>query len=424
MALGHAGRGVLLDRDGTIIVDSGYVGSVNDVVFLDGAIEAIARLNAAGIPVAVVTNQAGVARGYYELEDVELVHKHMAAEMARGGAHVDAWFSCPYHPDGTVAPFARASADRKPGPGMAIAAAGALELDLARSWVVGDSACDVGLARAVGASPLLVGGSASGEPGVTSVASLADAVELILAELAAGPVDGAALAAAASSPVSAPSPASAPSQVAPAAATAFPAHAYGDAGWFAGDYADELARALATVEEGRFEAAARILDAAYTRGAAVFSIGNGGSASIANHFQCDHVKGVRIGTDLLTRVQSLSTNVEILSAIANDIGYDSVFEYQLQSQARPGDVVVAVSSSGRSPNIVRALEWCAANGVETIALTGFTGGPSRELATVSIHVDSLNYGVIEDSHQACMHLLAQYVRQSHMEAAAVESAVF
>lgn len=404
MGPGHDGRGVLLDRDGTIIVDSGYVGSVNDVVFLDGAIEAIARLNAAGIPVAVVTNQAGVARGYYELEDVELVHKHMAAEMARGGAHVDAWFSCPYHPDGTVAPFARASADRKPGPGMAIAAAGALELDLARSWVVGDSACDVGLARAVGACPLLIGGVTT-EPGVAGVASLADAVELILAELAAE---------ASGSTPAAPT----------AAAAAFPAHAYGDASWFAGDYADELARALATVEEGRFEAAARILDAAYTRGATVFSIGNGGSASIANHFQCDHVKGVRIGTDLLTRVQSLSTNVEILSAIANDIGYDSVFEYQLQSQARPGDVVVAVSSSGRSPNIVRALEWCAANGVETIALTGFTGGPSRELATVSIHVDSLNYGVIEDSHQACMHLLAQYVRQSHMEPAAVESAVF
>lgn len=424
MALGHAGRGVLLDRDGTIIVDSGYVGSVNDVVFLDGAIEAIARLNAAGVPVAVVTNQAGVARGYYELEDVELVHKHMAAEMARGGAHVDAWFSCPYHPDGTVAPFARASADRKPGPGMAIAAAGALELDLARSWVVGDSACDVGLARAVGASPLLVGGSAAAEPGVTRVASLADAVELILAELGTEPVDDAALAVPTASQVSAPSPGSGAAQVAQAETTAFPAHAYGDAGWFAGDYADELARALATVEDGRFEAAARILDAAYTRGATVFSIGNGGSASIANHFQCDHVKGVRIGTDLLTRVQSLSTNVEILSAIANDIGYDSVFEYQLQSQARPGDVVVAVSSSGRSPNIVRALEWCAANGVDTIALTGFTGGPSRELATVSIHVDSLNYGVIEDSHQACMHLLAQYVRQSHMEAAAVESAVF
>ena len=112
----------------------------------------------------------------------------------------------------------------------------------------------------------------------------------------------------------------------------------------------------------------------------MFACGNGGSASIANHLQCDHVKGVRNGTDLTTRVFSLSTNIELFSAIANDLGYDMVFEYQLQSLARPGDVLVAVSSSGRSPNIVRALEWANAHGMRTIALTGFSGGPARELA--------------------------------------------
>jgi D-sedoheptulose 7-phosphate isomerase/D-glycero-D-manno-heptose 1,7-bisphosphate phosphatase len=181
---------------------------------------------------------------------------------------------------------------------------------------------------------------------------------------------------------------------------------------------------MASVDTTRFEEAARILNAAYDRGATVFSCGNGGSASIANHFQCDHVKGVRVGTGLLTRVQSLSANVEILSAIANDNGYENVFDFQLESQARPGDVLVAVSSSGRSPNIVRALEWCARNGVETVAFTGFTGGPARELATVAIHVDSGNYGVIEDSHQACMHLLAQYVRQSRMATHDVAAQVF
>ena len=393
------GRGVLLDRDGTIIVDSGYVGAVNDVVFLDGAIEAIARLNRAGVPVAVVTNQAGVARGYFELQDVELVHKHMDAEMARAGAHVDAWFSCPYHPDGVVAPFVRASSDRKPGPGMALAAADALGLDLARSWVVGDGPGDVGMARAVGARPFLVDAGGRAETGATTVPSLAAAVDQILAELLE------------------PSAAQAP-------VAAFPTARYDVASSFAADYALELSGALATVDPASFEAAARVLDDAYDRGATVFSCGNGGSASIANHFQCDHVKGVRVGTDLLTRVHSLSTNVEVLSAIANDIGYDSVFEYQLQSHARPGDVLVAVSSSGRSPNIVRALEWCAAHEVRTVALTGFTGGPARELATVSIHVDSGNYGVVEDSHQACMHLLAQYVRQSRMDADAVVSGVF
>ena len=115
--------GVFLDRDGTIIEDSGYVGSVDRVQFIDGAIDAIAALNRAGLPVVVVSNQAGVARGHYGIEDVQQVHKHMIAELARQGAHVDMWLFCPYHPDGTVEAFARASSDRKPGPGMALAAA-------------------------------------------------------------------------------------------------------------------------------------------------------------------------------------------------------------------------------------------------------------------------------------------------------------
>ena len=162
--------GVLLDRDGTIIVDSGYVSSVERVQFIDGAIEAIAALNRAGLPVAVVTNQSAVARGLCDIEDVQQVHKHMIAELARGGAHVDAWLFCPYHPEGSVEAFARVSADRKPGPGMALAAAEKLSLDLSVSWVVGDSDSDVGLARAVGARPLRVGvpsGSELGEPDVT-----------------------------------------------------------------------------------------------------------------------------------------------------------------------------------------------------------------------------------------------------------------
>jgi D-sedoheptulose 7-phosphate isomerase/D-glycero-D-manno-heptose 1,7-bisphosphate phosphatase len=392
--------GVLLDRDGTIIVDSGYVGAVNDVVFLDGAIEAIARLNAAGVPVAVVTNQAGVARGMYELADVDLVHKHMAAEMARLGAQVDAWFFCPYHPEGTVPAFARVSSDRKPGPGMALAAASALDLDLAASYVVGDSETDMGLARAIGARALHITAGESSQ-GSVAVPDLATAVDAILADL------------------------SDPARPAVNLARAdFPDHRYDAASAFALDYADELRCALASLDASNLEAAAAVLNAAYDRGATVFSCGNGGSAAIANHFQCDHVKGVRTGTGLLTRVQSLSTNMEILSAIANDIGYEDVFSFQLESLARPGDVLVTISSSGRSPNIVKAMAWCAENSVETIALTGFTGGPAREQATVSVHVDSHNYGVIEDAHQACMHLLAQYVRQSRMSSADVAHGVF
>src|SRR4029077_14442070 len=99
--------GILLDRDGTIIVDHGYVGSIDRVEFIEGAPEAIARFNRAGIPVAVVTNQAGVARGLYGVDDVARVHQHIQACLAGYGAHVDLFLYCPYHPAGIVEEFAR-----------------------------------------------------------------------------------------------------------------------------------------------------------------------------------------------------------------------------------------------------------------------------------------------------------------------------
>ena len=92
--------GILLDRDGTIIVDHGYVGSVDRVEFINGAPQAIARFNRAGIPVAVVTNQAGVARGLYGIEDVALVHKYITEHLAEHEAHIDLFLFSPYHPDG------------------------------------------------------------------------------------------------------------------------------------------------------------------------------------------------------------------------------------------------------------------------------------------------------------------------------------
>ncbi len=204
----------------------------------------------------------------------------------------------------------------------------------------------------------------------------------------------------------------------------FPAAPYASTGAYFGAYAEETARAARSVQPAALDRAAAILLEAYTRGAGVFSCGNGGSAAIANHLQCDHVKGVRTTTDLTPRVMSLSANVELLTAIANDMAYEEVFAYQLQAQSRPGDVLIAVSSSGRSTNIVRALTWARAHGLRTIALTGFDGGLAPALADVAIHVDGTNYGIVEDLHQAIMHALAQYIRQSRMTADAISSSVF
>jgi phosphoheptose isomerase len=204
----------------------------------------------------------------------------------------------------------------------------------------------------------------------------------------------------------------------------FPAGKYPTAASFFDAYADESARAVKSVDPAAVERAAAILVKAYTKRAGVFTCGNGGSAAIANHLQCDHSKTIRTATDLLPRVTSLSTNVELLTAIANDMSYEDIFVYQLQSQSGPGDVLIAVSSSGRSPNIVRALRWAREHALRTIALTGFDGGDARAVAEVAIHVDGANYGIVEDLHQAIMHALAQYIRQSRMTAETISSSAF
>jgi D,D-heptose 1,7-bisphosphate phosphatase len=172
--------GILLDRDGTIIVDHGYVGTIDRVEFIDGAPEAIASFNAANIPVAVVTNQAGVARGMYGIEDVARVHAYIADHLAKHGALIDLFVYCPYHPAGIVEAFARTSDDRKPRPGMAKAAATALNLDLEASWVVGDRPEDMGLAEAIGASGIYLGTGDRPSPGVWGFPSLAAAAPFIL----------------------------------------------------------------------------------------------------------------------------------------------------------------------------------------------------------------------------------------------------
>ena len=204
----------------------------------------------------------------------------------------------------------------------------------------------------------------------------------------------------------------------------FPALRYDSGAAYFEAYMAEMAQAWKTVDLAEFDRAAAILVDGYLRGARVFSCGNGGSASIANHLVCDHTKGVRTKTDLRPRVGSLSNNVELLTAIANDVAYEDVFSFQLESQACPGDVLVAISSSGRSANIVRALTWARENGLQTIAITGFEGGQARTLADVAIHFECTNYGLVEDLHQAVMHALAQYIRQSRMTAETISATAF
>ena len=111
------------------------------------------------------------------------------------------------------------------------------------------------------------------------------------------------------------------------------------------------------------------------------------------------------------RASNLGDNVGLATAIANDINYEAVFSYVLETHARPGDVAVAISASGNSPNVVKACEWARANGMKVAALTGFTGGRIAPLADVHVHIPSDNYGLVEDLQLAVGHMAAQSLQR-------------
>ena len=147
---------MFLDRDGTIIEEVGYLDRPERVELFPWTIDAVRVLNRAGLAVVLVSNQSGVARGFFTEDVVDAVHQRMADLLAEGGARIDAYYYCPHHPDGKVPEYAQTCGCRKPGRGLVDRAAHELGVDPARSFVVGDRWLDVALGRAVGAQSVLV----------------------------------------------------------------------------------------------------------------------------------------------------------------------------------------------------------------------------------------------------------------------------
>lgn len=153
-----------LDRDGVLNVDHGYVYRPADLQWVDGAPEAIRLLNEAGYAVIVVTNQSGVARGFYDEAAVHRFHDHMQAELSRHGAHIDAFYYCPHHPEGTVKAYAGPCRCRKPGTGLLEQAARERSIDIPRSFLIGDKPADLEAAAAFGIKGMLFDGRSASLP--------------------------------------------------------------------------------------------------------------------------------------------------------------------------------------------------------------------------------------------------------------------
>jgi histidinol-phosphate phosphatase family protein len=147
---------VFIDRDGTMLDELGYVTPTSEIKIYAFTADAITRLTQAGFPVAVITNQGGIALGMYDHAFVDATHASLAQTLASAGANVTRWYYCPHHPEGNVPEFTQVCACRKPAVGMLLQAARDLDLDLSTSWVVGDQWRDIELARRAGARGILV----------------------------------------------------------------------------------------------------------------------------------------------------------------------------------------------------------------------------------------------------------------------------
>ena len=154
------------------------------------------------------------------------------------------------------------------------------------------------------------------------------------------------------------------------------------------------------------EQAIQWFDQARTDSRHIFVCGNGGSASTASHFACDIVKGASFNRPSRFRIMALTDSLPTMTAYANDVGYDCVFAEQLKNFAQPGDVVMAISGSGNSPNVLRAVEYANEAGCKTIALTGRDGGKLGPLAQLNIQVPVPHMGRIEDAHMIICHMIA------------------
>ena len=176
-------------------------------------------------------------------------------------------------------------------------------------------------------------------------------------------------------------------------------------------HCEAVQRGLQSIDLNKLQMTADCILTAIRSGKTIYTAGNGASASIAQHWACDYTKGCSdLASNFKPKVISLSANIPLMTAISNDISYDEVYAYQLERLADPGDVFISISSSGNSPSVVRACEAALKNGIKVVALTGFDGGKTHDLAHYSIHVDLHEYEATEDVHQAIMHMIAKYLR--------------
>lgn len=175
------------------------------------------------------------------------------------------------------------------------------------------------------------------------------------------------------------------------------------------DYLNGVKECLDSIREEEVHSIVETIFDTYTKGKSIFILGNGGSASTASHFACDLSKGTAIDGKPRLRAISLTDNVPLITAISNDIDYPSVFKEQLITFLSEGDVVICISASGNSQNVLEAAKYARSKGALVIGFIGFGGGKLKELVDKAIVFLTEDYGQVEDAHMPLVHLISKEV---------------
>ncbi|MDC1416042.1 D-sedoheptulose-7-phosphate isomerase [Candidatus Pelagibacter bacterium nBUS_25] len=191
----------------------------------------------------------------------------------------------------------------------------------------------------------------------------------------------------------------------------FPHKKYNNVIDYFNDYFLDLKLSLSSINFSNLNKIINVLGKSYLNGDnKVFVCGNGGSAALADHFACDHQKILHETKKYRPFVISLVSNHALGTAISNDVNYKSIFSEQLKQMARKGDILIVISASGKSQNVIEAIKWAKKNKMISISLTGFNGGQAKKISQLNLHIQSKNYGVIEANHQSLINIISQFIK--------------
>ena len=374
---------VILDRDGVLNeepADGRYVSDPDDFRWMPGALDALAALRALGVRITVATNQSGVGRGLMTESALAAVHHKMTSDAARAGGSIDAIFCCPHSPDA-------ACSCRKPAPGLIEAAIRQSGIARTNTLVIGDAARDLEAAHAAGAPAALLrtgkGREHEAVAGAQGIPVFED-LNTLVAELTL-------------------KNSRRELNIEPLQAI-FSEHA-AVIGQSAATLLPLLAECIALTR--------RCLAA----GGKILACGNGGSAADAQHFVAELVGRYHSSRQALGAI-ALASDPATLTAVSNDFGFEHVFARQVEAFAKPGDVLIAISTSGNSRNVLNAVDSARERGCTVIALTGRSGGELIRHADITLPVPSETVARIQEVHGLCLHALAEALEDATVKPSA------